>query len=463
MYIYKKFTKYIREVKNLENQVSRRGKIRVRLYTSVLILVLFSAFVINAQKASELSRQLNADAERSLSTLEACMSSINTNLTKGLYANTTPMLSSMAISLTRDAASAKNSLSALPLSDTQLDNILKFLSQVGAFVSTLDRKLSLGEPITSEERNQLKQLIDISQKLLSELDTITQGVEDGSVSFKQAGSTLQKSADQSVQIDSAFGDAEQTITDYPTLIYDGPFSDHILNQSPKTLEGKSDISKEKALEIASDFIGIDKSTLHFDSETNGVIETYNFFVDSINISVCKKGGAVLYLLGSSSAGESVISPEQAVENAKNFLSTKGYENMKESYYSTQDGICTVNFAYENEGVICYPDLIKLSVSLETGNIISFDARGYIMNHTDRPPVQSKISADEAKMSVSDYLTVMSSRLAVIPTDYKTEKTAYEFHCKTPDEQEVLVYIDVLTAKEDDILLLLYSDGGILTK
>ena len=463
MYIYKKFTKYIREVKNLENQVSRRGKIRVRLYASVLILVLFSAFVINAQKASELSRQLNADAERSLSTLEACMSSINTNLTKGLYANTTPMLSSMAISLTRDAASAKNSLSALPLSDTQLDNMLKFLSQVGAFVSTLDRKLSLGEPITSEERNQLKQLIDISQKLLSELDTITQGVEDGSVSFKQAGSTLQKSTDQSVQIDSAFGDAEQTITDYPTLIYDGPFSDHILNQSPKTLEGKSDISKEKALEIASDFIGIDKSTLRFDSETNGVIETYNFFVDSINISVCKKGGAVLYLLGSSSAGESVISPEQAVENAKNFLSAKGYENMKESYYSTQDGICTVNFAYENDGVICYPDLIKLSVSLETGNIISFDARGYIMNHTDRPPVQSKISADEAKMSVSDYLTVMSSRLAVIPTDYKTEKTAYEFHCKTPDEQEVLVYIDVLTAKEDDILLLLYSDGGILTK
>lgn len=447
----------------MENQVSRRGKIRVRLYASVLILVLFSAFVINAQKASELSRQLNADAERSLSTLEACMSSINTNLTKGLYANTTPMLSSMAISLTRDAASAKNSLSALPLSDTQLDNMLKFLSQVGAFVSTLDRKLSLGEPITSEERNQLKQLIDVSQKLLSELDTITQGVEDGSVSFKQAGSTLQKSADQSMQIDSAFGDAEQTLTDYPTLIYDGPFSDHILNQSPKTLEGKSDISKEKALEIASDFIGIDKSTLRFDSETNGVIETYNFFVDSINISVCKKGGAVLYLLGSSNAGESVITPEQAVENAKNFLSAKGYKNMKESYYSTQDGICTVNFAYENEGVICYPDLIKLSVSLETGNIISFDARGYIMNHTDRPPVQSKISADEAKMSVSDYLTVMSSRLAIIPTDYKTEKTAYEFHCKTPDEQEVLVYIDVLTAKEDDILLLLYSDGGILTK
>jgi len=447
----------------LEKQVSRRGKIRVRLYISVLILALFSGLVINAQKASSLSRQLNADSERSLSNLEACMSSINTNLTKGLYANTTPMLSSMAISLTRDASSAKNSLSALPLSDTQLDNMLKFLSQVGSFVSTLDRKLSLGESITKEEREELKQLIDISQKLLSELDGITQGVEDGSISFKQAGNTLEAGANRTTLIDSAFGDAEQTLTDYPTLIYDGPFSDHILNQSPKTLEGKADISKEEAQTVAADFIGTAAESLRFDGETGGTVETYNFSVDSINISVCKKGGAVLYLLGSSNAGESKLTSEQAVASARDFLSSKGYPDMKESYYSTQDGICTVNFAYEKDGVIFYPDLIKLSVSLETGNIISFDARGYIMNHTERSLPENMISADDAKTAVSDYLTVMSTRLTVIPTDYKTEKTAYEFHCKTPDEQEVLVYIDVLTAKEDDILLLLYSDGGILTK
>lgn len=447
----------------MEKQVSRRGKIRVRLYISVLVLVLFSGLVINAQKASELSRRLNADSERSLSTLEACMSSINTNLTKGLYANTTPMLSSMAISLTRDASSAKNSLSALPLSDTQLDNMLKFLSQVGSFVSTLDRKLSLGESITSEEREELKQLIDVSQKLLSELDGITQGVEDGSISFELAGDTLERKADSSTLIDSAFGDAEQTLTDYPTLIYDGPFSDHILNQSPKTLEGKADISKDEAQTIAADFIGTDKGNLRFDGEVSGTVEAYNFSVDSINISVCKKGGAVLYLLGSSNAGESTLTCEQAIESAHNFLSSKGYDDMKESYYSTQDGICTINFAYEKDGVVYYPDLIKLSVSLETGNVISFDARGYIMNHTERSLPQNMISADDAKTAVSDYLTVMSTRLAVIPTDYKTEKTAYEFHCKTPDEQEVLVYIDVLTAKEDDILLLLYSDGGILTK
>lgn len=447
----------------MEKQVSRRGKIRVRLYISVLILALFSGLLINAHKASELSRRLNADSERSLAALEACMSSINTNLTKGLYANTTPMLSSMAISLTRDASSAKNSLSALPLSDTQLDNMLKFLSQVGSFVSTLDRKLSLGESITNEEREELKQLIDISQKLLSELDGITQGVEDGSVSFEQAGNTLERKANTTTLIDSALGDAEQTLTDYPTLIYDGPFSDHILNQSPKTLEGKADISKDEAQAIAADFIGTDKESLRFDGEVSGTAEAYNFSVDSINISVCKKGGAVLYLLGSSNAGESVLTCEQAIESAHNFLSSKGYNDMKESYYSTQDGICTINFAYEKDGVVYYPDLIKLSVSLETGNVISFDARGYIMNHTERSLPENMISADDAKTAVSDYLTVMSTRLAVIPTDYKTEKTAYEFHCKTPDEQEVLVYIDVLTAKEDDILLLLYSDGGILTK
>ena len=447
----------------MENQVSRRGKIRVRLYASVLILVLFSAFVINAQKASELSRQLNADAERSLSTLEACMSSINTNLTKGLYANTTPMLSSMAISLTRDAASAKNSLSALPLSDTQLDNMLKFLSQVGAFVSTLDRKLSLGEPITSEERNQLKQLIDVSQKLLSELDTITQGVEDGSVSFKQAGSTLQKSADQSVQIDSAFGDAEQTITDYPTLIYDGPFSDHILQKESVYLADKPEVTRDEAQEKAAKILKMDKTDLEFVAEEADTTAAYCFRHDDTVIAVTKKGGSLLYMLSSSFVGESTMGYEDARKYAAEFLVQNGFFDMKESYYSISDGICTVNYAYKDGEYICYPDLIKISVSLEDGKILSADCRGYLMNHKARRIPAPTLPAAEAQKNISPLLTVTDTRLAVIPTDGGAEKYTYEFHCKNESGTEFLVYIDTETGFEDDILILLYADDGVLTK
>ena len=42
--------------------------------------------------------------------------------------------------------------------------------------------------------------------------------------------------------------------------------------------------------------------------------------------------------------------------------------MKESYFSTNDGICTINFAYMEDDVVCYPDLIKVNVALDTGNV-----------------------------------------------------------------------------------------------
>ena len=153
----------------------------------------------------------------------------------------------------------------------------------------------------------------------------------------------------------------------------------------------------------------------------------------------------------------------ALKKASEFLSSHGYADMKESYYSTSDGVCTVNYAYKKDGVIYYPDLIKVGVNLETGDIASFDAKGYIMNHTERNLSSDILSQAEAQKSVSGLLTVLDSKRAVIPTKSKGEKDCWEFHCADKDGNEVLVYIDTKTGYEDDILLLLYSDGGILTK
>ena len=182
-----------------------------------------------------------------------------------------------------------------------------------------------------------------------------------------------------------------------------------------------------------------------------------------SVAVSKRGGYIVYLLSSANAGEVKITEKQAIENARKFLENNGYLYMEESYYSTDDGICTVNFALNEYGVTCYPDLIKVSVSLDSGNIVSYDASGFIMNHTARQFDEPKISEDEARKSVSPLLQVMSSKRAVIPTSYETEQDTYEFNCKSESGQEFLVYIDTETGFEDDILILLYSDNGILTK
>ena len=42
-------------------------------------------------------------------------------------------------------------------------------------------------------------------------------------------------------VDASFQQAADDFTDYPSLIYDGPFSDHIGQQEPKLLAGQSEV------------------------------------------------------------------------------------------------------------------------------------------------------------------------------------------------------------------------------
>ena len=72
-------------------------------------------------------------------------------------------------------------------------------------------------------------------------------------------------------------------------------------------------------------------------------------------------------------------------------------------------------------------------------------------------------AEAAAASVAPGLRVENVSRAVIPTGGGYEKYAWELRCADETGQDVLVYIDTSTGQEDDILILLYADGGALTK
>ena len=102
--------------------------------------------------------------------------------------------------MTRDAAGAKSALSALPVSDTSLDNTYKFLSQVGAFVTSLERQISSGGTISGEQREQLMKLISISQSLSKSISSVIENVEAGEMSLRKSASNIAKSDEQAANI-----------------------------------------------------------------------------------------------------------------------------------------------------------------------------------------------------------------------------------------------------------------------
>ena len=137
--------------------------------------------------------------------------------------------------------------------------------------------------------------------------------------------------------------------------------------------------------------------------------------------------------------------------------------MKASYYSTYDGVCTVVFHYQKDDVVWYADLIKVGVALDTAQAVSFDARGYLMNHTRRKLPEVRLSSEEAAAVRSPLLRLLDSQLTLIPLDDGTEQLCYELHCRDENGQEALVYVSAVTGEETDVQLLLYADGGVLAK
>ena len=135
--------------------------------------------------------------------------------------------------------------------------------------------------------------------------------------------------------------------------------------------------------------------------------------------------------------------------------------MSESYYVISNGICTINFAYKKNDIIYYPDLIKVGVALDTGEIISLNSTGYLMNHTERTFDSNIIDSKSAQNNVSPLLAVESINLACIPTKGLNEVLCYEFNCISIDGENVIVYINSKTGLEENILILLKYDNGIL--
>ena len=63
---------------------------------------------------------------------------------------------------------------------------------------------------------------------------------------------------------------------------------------------------------------------------------------------------------------------------------------------------------------------------------------------------------------SNGLEVIENSMAVVPTDGENEVFCYEFLCKTADGQRMLVYIDAASGEEENMLILIEDETGILT-
>ena len=441
--------------------IGRRAMVRTISFIVALIVALTAAAIGGYNASRRYRTTIEYAYQRALAELTETIGNIDITLEKGQYAATAKQMQGLSSKLWREAGYAKGALSRLPIDGTPLETTYKFLSQVGSFCMALSDKVSAGGELTEEERAALDQLANYASSLSDSLTQMSSDLENGALTFGKTRAVLLSDSQTAAlpDISSGFREMEEGFTDYPTLIYDGPFSDHIQQQSPRYLEGMPAVSVDQALAAAVKATGV--QNLEYDGNTDGRLPCYNFVGESITASVTQAGGVPDYFLNARALGEPTLTVEQAVDRAKRALSDRGLSGFVMRYYSMDNGVVTVNFAATQDGVVCYPDLIKIGVAMDLGDVVSYDAKGYIENHTERTLPAPEVSEEQARAALSPRLTPESHAMAVVPSEGLSEVYCHEFLCRGQDDEQVLVYIDAQTGMEEQILILLQSDTGVL--
>ena len=432
----------------------------------LLLIIVAILGVILYKKQTEYRQASENSYNMAFFELVDYVQNVETYLAKSLISTTSEHGAETLTNLWREANLAQSYLSMLPIESQELENTEKFLNQVSDYSYSLSRKNIYDEDLTQEDLTNLEELHGYSVELENTLNQLSEDLNNGR--FKWGELTEKGTEAFAQQVDNiskeSFSNLEENFHEYAGLIYDGAFSEHLTSQEKKGLTG-DDIDEEKAKQIAQDFVGNDsiKEIANLGLSENATIPAYDFSItnkndENINISISKKGGHIIYMNTNRQINSEIISQEEALKKAKEFLEQKGFNNMQETYYLKQEGVMTVNCAYTQDGVIAYPDLIKVKVALDNGEIMGIETTGYLNNHTQRNVSNVKISSEEAKKNLNKNLQIETQRLAIIPTEWKTEILCYEFKGKV-DDKEFLVYINAENGREEDILIITNTGEG----
>ena len=365
---------------------------------------------------------------------------------------------------------AQEKLSQLPIDHGNVSRTQKFLSQVGDLSTALARKNLEGKPLNEEEMNILQELHNYSNYLAQQLISLQADMSENGMKIGE----LRKKANQKLKdanenmLATSFINVEERMQEYPELIYDGPFSEHIQKKKPY-LAGKK-VEQDELVKIAEEFVG---NGSKFDIEVLGEINDSRIPVylvelqplkennnDRVSMSITKNGGKVVWMLDTREVKAAKISEKQGVEAAQKFLNQKGYVDMVPTYSEKYDGQMVINFAYTQNDVIIYTDLIKVKVGLDEGSVIGFEDEGYLFNHHIRQLAPPSISEEEARDKISMNAKVDKPRLAVIPTEGGSEVLCYEFQAQYKQDT-FLIYINAETGEEQKILQVIIKDNGVL--
>lgn len=447
------------------------------LYTGLvtLIVVFSSTFaILMTLERTDYRNYLQAEYSKSMYDLIDSVQNIRVNLGKAAIVGSKEQSIVVFEEIFRNTSMANDKLHSLPVSQETIGSTSKFLNQVGDFCYTMGKASSEGRNLSDSDYASIDKLKSESFKLEEQLKKVSSDINEGSVKWgeirKKVTGVLASSKDEPLA--AKFEGIQKQIVQYPALIYDGPFSDNVLEIKPK-IDQQKEISQTQAQEAARTIMGKDKVE-DIKAEANqgkGKIDAFRFSAtmkgnpnknEKVVCEISKRGGKVIYLLNDRKINNPKMDVKKAIDAGASYLKNLGYNNMTPTYSLNYGNIAVINYIYKQDNVMIYPDQIKLKVALDDGSIVGIESEKYLVSHEENRKIPTpKINESDARQRIGKKLNISSVRLAIIPTETNKEVLCYEFAGNYKDDN-FIVYINAETGYEQKIIQIINTPNGKLT-
>lgn len=422
--------------------------------TATFAVLLCLSLGVNAAQSGQnraLQSRLSMERQRDMTDVVGAMADIEVNLEKLLIASGASQSVTLLGETALLAQHVETGLSRLPLSVDAAAGAMKFAGQMGEYVMTLATQVSGGRMISSADEAQIESLLSACQGLNQHLLSVgekmyTEPMQDAEI-YGQAGGGWQEKA--------VSGDIA-----YPSLIYDGPFSDGRADGKAKGLTGER-ITREQARHEAARYAGVTDERVSDAADSGGPFEAFGFLAKTddgeISVQITGQGGHLLWMMPEQAAFKKKVSGEECLAAARNWTMDTGFGEMERCFVQEYDGMVVANFAAVQDGVLLYPDQIKVQVSMETGRVVGAECSQYLTNHETRTALEPKIDKETAQQTLSSRLEVRNARLCVIPTD-AGERLCWEFEGMFAGAK-YYAYVDAKTGRAEKILRMQMTEDG----
>ena len=358
--------------------MKQKTKILLISYLSVLVLTLAlcawagqTGLVWYRRTAGESANLAYEEAARSVQALAAV-------LDESPYATDGEMCDRICCEAYACAAAAESALSTLPFSTWELEQLSGFLNTAGDYTHSL---CGQGSPFSERQRRELGELAAAADAFSETLLDLRQQLQDRELRMDSREQRLRNVGEEpGSPLSGELLRYEESFTPL-SLRYDGKYG------AANEPEAGGLLTEGEMLEAAAKLAGVPAEELELCCSYEGSEGRRCYRAGDAWVCVSRAGAESLSR--SRLAAEENLSPEEALQAAEDVLAAQGLEGLKLLEQSQSACTALFTFAREQDGVLIPESRLRLTLALDDGSLLFYDASDY-----DPRPLSADWEVDE---------------------------------------------------------------------